>query len=74
MRSICQANEELDKKLKQKQYVKDLEEQIRLRDKIKNEEESKRNVMLDSYQPELDIMKTDPEPVQSPARQSEQEV
>lgn len=51
MKSVAQATEIIDKKIKQKQYVKELEEQIRIRDRIKREEEM-RNRRLKSYEPE----------------------
>lgn len=55
MRSVAQANDTVDKKIKQKQYVKELEEQIKLRDQIRNEEEQRRKKKLDSYQPDLEL-------------------
>jgi hypothetical protein len=42
MKSIAQANDTVDKKIKQKQYVQELEEQIKLRDQIRKDEEAKR--------------------------------
>lgn len=41
IKSLGQETDQIDKKLKQKQYVMELEQQIRLRDKIKEEEEQK---------------------------------
>lgn len=53
MKSVAQANEIIDKKIKQKQYVMELEEQIRIRDRIKREEEM-RNRRLKSYEPDTE--------------------
>ncbi len=61
-------------KLMQKQYVQELEEQIRIRDRIKNEEEVKRDEKFKAYEPEVPIMKQNPEIVQSPTREINQEV
>ncbi len=58
----------------QKQYVQELEEQIRIRDRIKNEEEVKRDEKFKAYEPEVPIMKQNPEIVQSPTREINQEV
>lgn len=45
-------------------YVRELEEQIKIRDKIKNEEEQRRIKKLGAYQPELDDFKFEPQIVQ----------
>lgn len=74
MRSIAGANNEIDKKLMQKKYVQELEEQIRIRDRIKNEEEVKRNKKFTAYQPEVPLMKPNPTSIHSPTRQNEKEV
>lgn len=55
--SIQQSSEDVDKKMKQIQYVRELEEQIKIRDKIKNEEEQRRIRKLGAYQPEIDEFK-----------------
>ena len=57
MHSIQQSSEDVDKKMKQIQYVKELEEQIKIRDKIKNEEEQRRIRKLGAYQPDIDEFK-----------------
>jgi hypothetical protein len=78
MKTIAQANENLDKKLKQKQYVRELEEQIKLRDKIRREEESMKSNRLPSQEPmsadikevsqELQFEQVQIEPVSSPPK------
>lgn len=55
MRSIGQASDNIDKKLKQRQYVKELEEQIKMRDLIKREEEQKLKSKKYNMYPELEI-------------------
>ena len=74
MRSVREANDEIDKKMKQKQYVKELEEQIMLRDKIKKEEEEKRNKKFNSNQLVLGSIKNDNSVLQSPTRETAEEV
>lgn len=74
MRSIAESNMDIDKKLQQKKYVQELEEQIRLRDKIKNEEEVKLNNKYNGYQPETGSLKQERPPVHSPVRQMPEEV
>uniref|UniRef100_A0A7S3KG80 Uncharacterized protein n=1 Tax=Euplotes crassus TaxID=5936 RepID=A0A7S3KG80_EUPCR len=61
-------------KLKQKRYVQELEEQIRLRDKIKNEEEDKRNKKYKVYQPEIGTLNQEVKSIHSPVRQVTEEV
>lgn len=61
MKSIHQATEEADKKLKQRQYVKELEDQIKIRDQIKREEEMRKNKKLDAYQPDLEMPFNEPQ-------------
>lgn len=56
---VNKETEKIDKKIKQKQYVKELEEQIRLRDKIKQDEEQrliKKRGTIDNYKEEEDAM------------------
>jgi hypothetical protein len=57
MKSIAQANENLDKKLKQRQYVRELEDQIKLRDRIKKDEEVKRVSQFDQQHPQSALCK-----------------
>jgi hypothetical protein len=61
---IQKSNEEVDKKMKQIMYVRELEEQIKIRDKIKNEEEQRRIRKLGAYQPEIDDFKFEPQILQ----------
>jgi len=74
MRSISEVDGNLDKKLMQKRYVQELEEQIRIRDKIKNEEEVKRNKKYQPYHPETGTLDQEVKLLQSPTRQNTEEV
>ena len=71
---VPQSNDEVDKKMKQIMYVRELEEQIKIRDKIKNEEEQRRIKKLGAYQPEIDDFKFEPQVQQKKQEKREENV